>query len=181
MVTKRSCLASELMEWETSMRLMMSTASPRGWQVRWDEGLLWKFLLFFHYFIDSTQLNLSCLIQAEFSTLPLLRSSPFLRPSWHAPIRELNWPQLVSSTWPGRVGWTSVTPAGWETEASVTQSMFVGHSVEGVCWGCELFTSIQTRQDTHFLSPAMTPSATQVDSDKEERLVLLQSTNIYII
>lgn len=37
MVTKRNSLGSGHMEWETSMRPMMSTASPRKWQVHCDE------------------------------------------------------------------------------------------------------------------------------------------------
>lgn len=116
-------------------------------------------------------MNLSYLIQAEFSTPLQQKSSPSRRLWWHALIKELSWPQLVSSTWPGRVGWMSVTLAGWETGASATPSTFVDHSVEGVCWGCELFTSTQTRRDTHFLNPATTPSATQVGHhlDKEWR------------
>lgn len=76
--------------------------------------------------------------------------------------RELSWPTPVTSTWPGRVGWMCATLAGWETGVSGTPSTFVGHNVEGVFLGCELFTSTQTRQDTHFLSPATMPSATQV-------------------
>lgn len=115
-------------------------------------------------------LHLSCPTQAEFSTPLLPISSPSLRQWWHALNRELSWPTRVSSTWPGRVGWMSVTPAGWETGVSATPSTFVGHSVEGVFLGCELFTSTRTRRDTHFLSPAMMPSATQVGHHLDKAL-----------
>lgn len=163
-VTKKSCLGSGHMEWGTSMRLMMSTASLKRWQVHCDVSI-WEccgnFFWFFQYFA-LTSMNFSYLVQAEFSTPPLQKSSPSLRRWWHAPVRELSWPLQVSFTWPGRVGWMCVTPAGWETGASATPSTFVGHSVEGVFWGCGLFTYTQTRQDTHFLNPAMMPFVTQV-------------------
>lgn len=80
----------------------------------------------------------------------------------NAPDKELNWPTLASSTWPGKVEWTSVTLAGLETEVSATLSMSGGHSAAAVSLVCALFTFSPTRQDIPFLSPAMMPSATQV-------------------
>lgn len=115
--------------------------------------------------------KLSFLLQAESST-PLLQKSSASPRRWRRALsRGLVWPPRVSSTWPGRVGWMSAMLVGWETGVSVIPSTFVGRSAEEVCWGCEQFTSIPTRQDTHSLNPAMTASATQVQchSDEERR------------
>lgn len=151
-------LVSGLTEWETSMRRMTFTALQRRWQVhgrgRCNIHVSGNFRL--------QLINPLHVKQVEFSTALLQRSSPsprLQRPAW---IRELSWPPQVSCTWPGRAGWMSATPAGWPTGASAIPSTFVGRSAVGVCWGCALFISTQTRQDTRFLSPATTPSATQV-------------------
>lgn len=80
----------------------------------------------------------------------------------NAPDKELNWPTLVSSTWPGKAEWTSVTLAGWETEVFATLSMSGGHSAVAVSLVCALYTFSPTRRDIPSLSRAMMPSATQV-------------------
>lgn len=80
----------------------------------------------------------------------------------NAPDKELNWPTLVSYTWPGKVEWTSAMLAGLETEVSATLSMSGGHSVVAVSLVCALFTSSPTRRGILYLSPATMPSATQV-------------------
>ncbi len=87
--------------------------------------------------------------------------------AWHllpltATLWELSWPRSGSSTWPGRVASTAVTPAGWLTAACVTPSTCPGVTAEEMNQEYGPFTTTPTAPDSQTLVTSLTPTAIKV-------------------